>query len=324
MKKVFKVLGILVLLLVVCVAGVAVYIKTALPDVGDAPVMQVDITPERVSRGEYLANSVMVCMDCHSTRNWNEFSAPPVPGTLGKGGDRFDREMGMPGIFYARNITPAGLKDWTDGEVFRAITSGVSKDGRPLFPLMPHPAYGQLDEEDIKSVIAYLRTLPAIENEVPLPEVDFPFSYILNTIPKKPAFTKKPAETDTLAYGKYLITAASCVECHSPFEKGAPVFEKAFSGGRAFPMPTGTLYTSNLTPHETGIKNWTKEMFIERFKMYADSGRQHVPVKQGDFNTIMPWTMYANMKESDLGAIYAFLRTVPALENKVEKFVPRK
>lgn len=323
MKKVFKVLGILVLILLVTVGGIAVYIKQMLPDVGEAPNIKVMITPERVARGEYLANNVMVCMDCHSTRNWGEFSGPPVPGTTGKGGDRFDQKMGIPGIFYSRNITPAGIGDWTDGEVFRAITSGVAKDGRALFPLMPHPAYGQLDEEDIKSVVAYLRTLPAIKNEIPMPEPDFPFNYIINTIPKKASFAARPATSDSLAYGKYLITAAGCVECHSPVDKGQVIIEKAFTGGRAFEMPQGTLYSSNLTPHESGIGTWTKAAFIARFKQYADSSMKHIPVAPDDFNTIMPWTMYAGMKEEDLSAIYSYLHTLAPVDNKVTKFVKR-
>ena len=61
------------------------------------------------------------------------------------------------------NITPFRLKDWTDAEIYRAITSGVSKDGHPLFPIMPYPAYGTLDSEDIYSVIAYIRSIPSID-----------------------------------------------------------------------------------------------------------------------------------------------------------------
>ncbi|HYE56562.1 MAG TPA: cytochrome C, partial [Chitinophagaceae bacterium] len=156
MKKVFKILGILLLVILVAVAGLAAYVKFALPDTGPAPDMKVEITPERVKRGEYLANTVMVCMDCHSTRNWNVFSAPPVPGTLGKGGEKFDQTMGFPGTYYSANITPAGIGNWTDGEIFRAITTGVRKNGKPIFPVMPHHNYGKLDAEDIKSVIAYL------------------------------------------------------------------------------------------------------------------------------------------------------------------------
>ena len=137
MKRILKVLGILLLVVVLFAVGAIAYVTQALPDI-DAPAdLKVELTPERVARGEYLANSVCVCMDCHSTRDWNTFSGPLVPGTLGKGGEKFDETMNFPGTFYSRNVTPFGLKDWTDGEIYRAITSGVSKDGHPFFPVMP-------------------------------------------------------------------------------------------------------------------------------------------------------------------------------------------
>src|SRR5687768_11646792 len=143
MKKALKVVGIIVSVLLLTVAGLASYIKFGLPNVGPAPELKVEASAERIARGKYLANHVMVCMDCHSTRNWNEFSAPPVPGTLGKGGEVFDHKMGFPGVYYASNITPSGIGDWTDGEIFRAITSGVRKNDKPIFPVMPHKNYGQ-------------------------------------------------------------------------------------------------------------------------------------------------------------------------------------
>ena len=68
------------------VAGIASYVKFVLPNADPAPDLKVEITPERVERGKYLANHVLICMDCHSTRNYNELTAPLVPGTLGKGG----------------------------------------------------------------------------------------------------------------------------------------------------------------------------------------------------------------------------------------------
>jgi hypothetical protein len=80
------------------------------------------------------------------------------------------------------------------------------------------------------------------------------------------------------------------------------------------------LRSANITPHETGIGSWTEEMFLIRFKMYADSAYVLPSVTPGEFNTIMPWTMYGQMKREDLVAIYAYLRTVKPIENKVEKY----
>jgi mono/diheme cytochrome c family protein len=264
MKKFFKFLGILVLIILLAVAGVAAYVKLALPNVGDAPDLKVEATPERLQRGQYLANHVMVCMDCHSTRDWSLFSGPPVPGTLGKGGDVFNQTMGFPGKYYAPNITPSGIGNWTDGELFRAITTGVRKNGKPIFPVMPHHNYGRMDEEDIKAVITYIRSLPPVENQVPASESDFPMNFIINTIPSKATLAPMPPRTDVVAYGKYMATATSCGDCHTPFEKGQLVEEYFMAGGRVFEMPGGTLTSINLTPDkETGIGNWTKEMFMD-------------------------------------------------------------
>lgn len=72
------------------------------PKVDPADSLTIDYTPDRIERGAYLANHVTVCMDCHSVRDFSEFSGPPAPGTLGAGGDRFDHGMGLPGVFYAK------------------------------------------------------------------------------------------------------------------------------------------------------------------------------------------------------------------------------
>lgn len=184
MKKLLKIIGLLLVTVVVAIAGFLTYVKVALPDVGEAPVLKVEATPDRIERGRYLAHSVTVCLDCHSTRDWRKFSGPITPGTLGKGGDRFDESVGFPGVYFARNITPAGISRYTDGELYRVITTGVDKDGRSMFPVMPYLYYGKMDDEDIYSIIAFIRTLAPIENQVPESTSNFPMNFILNTIPQ--------------------------------------------------------------------------------------------------------------------------------------------
>lgn len=325
MKKVFKVLGIIVLLFIVLIAGGIGYVKTFLPNVGEPQDLKIELTPERVARGEYLANCVTLCMDCHAKRDWNIFTGPPVPGTQGAGGERFDQKLGFPGVFYSRNITPYRLKTWTDGEIFRAITTGVDKAGKPLMPVMPYHNYGKMDSEDIYAIIAYIRSLPEIKNDIAASEPDFPFSVIMHMIPKKAEPQKRPAETDPLAYGAYMVNAAGCGECHTKFDGKQLVAGTEFGGGRVFELPGGTLTTPNISPDmETGIGNWTKEAFIKRFKMYSDS--TYVPQKidfTKDFATIIPWMMYTHMKESDLAAIYDYLRTVKKQSNSVIKWKAR-
>lgn len=325
MKKGFKIIGILLLAIVLIGAGAITYITRALPDIPVQADLKVEITPERVARGEYLANHVCVCMDCHSTRDWNRFSGPLTPGTLGKGGEKFDETMNFPGTFYSRNITPFGLKTWSDGEIYRAITSGVSKDGHPFFPVMPYPNYNRMDNEDIYSIIAYLRGLPEQSGTPPASEAVFPVSVILHTIPEPAAPEKRPDPSDEVAYGRYMVNASGCGECHTKTVNGKKVGEP-FAGGFEFTMPTGAVNRSvNITPSENGgIGKWTKQQFIDRFKFYSDSGYVSPPVDwaKGEFQTVMPWTMYTGMTEQDLGAIYDYLRTVKAVDGVVERWTP--
>jgi mono/diheme cytochrome c family protein len=324
MKKLFRILGYTVLVILLLVAGLLIYLKTALPNVGDAPLLHIELTAQRIERGKYLANNVTACVDCHSTRDKTKFSGPLVPGTLGKGGERFDQKYGFPGIFYSKNITPSGIGRYTDGELFRVITTGVNKEGRAMFPVMPYHYYGQMDPEDIRCIIAYLRTLPSIENEVPASAADFPMNFILNSIPQKADPHPLPAPSDTLAYGAYMTTASGCIECHTPVKRGQIIPALAYSGGREFVFPDGSLVRSaNITPDKaTGIGNWTQEQFISRFALYADSNYTLPQTVPGGFNTIMPWTQYARMKKEDLATIYAYLRHVQPVQNPVEKFSP--
>ncbi len=326
MKKVFKYAGYVILVLILAVVGLLTYVKMALPNVGEAENLVIEYTPEMVERGRYLANSVSVCMDCHSTRDFTRFSGPLVEGTLGKGGDRFDQSIGMPGVFFPKNITPAGISRYTDGELFRVITSGVTKEGRPMFPLMPYPYYGRMAEEDIYSIIAYLRSLPPIENAVPDSEADFPVNFILHTIPEKGSPQPIPPKSDKVAYGKYLTNAAGCRECHTKDKQGQIIPELEYSGGREFKFPDGSACVSaNITPdRETGIGAWTSDLFVTRFKMYADSAFVLPDAAPGEFNTIMPWTMYAHMEQEDLEAIYSYLQTVTPMKNSVSKFTAAK
>ncbi len=326
MKKVFRILGYLVVLIIVIVAGLLTYVKLALPKVDAPENITFDYTAERIAHGDYLANHVTACMDCHSTRDYSKFSAPPINGTLGKGGEKFDQSAGLPGAFHARNITPAGIKRYTDGELFRLITTGVTKEGRAMFPLMPYTYYGKMDREDIYDIIAYIRSIPVIENEVLESIPDFPINFIINTIPKNAELTTRPEKSDMLAYGAYMTNASGCIECHTQVDKGQIIMEKSFAGGREFILPDGSIVrSSNITPDlETGIGKWSEQNFVQRFKLYSDSAYVNVDVAAGEFNTIMPWTMYAGMDEDDLKSIYAYLKSKPALPNPVDKFTGAK
>ncbi len=322
MKIAVRVILVILLVVVVLAGGLILYVKAALPHVGAPQDLSVQGTPGRISRGDYLANHVAACMDCHSQRDWSIYAGPSKPATFGGGGEKFGKEIGFPGTLYSSNITPYALGSWTDGELYRAITTGENKDGKALFPLMAYHAYGRMDPEDIMSIIAYVRTLPAVKNDIPVRELDFPLNLLVNTFPSKSVPEKKPDSNNIMAYGRYLTTMADCVECHSKVNKGRRVEGSEYGGGRTFDFPNGTVVTSaNITPDkETGIGNMDRTLFIRKFRQYADSSYQPKRVGPDNFNTPMPWIAYSKMQEKDLAAIYAYLQTLKPIHNVVKTF----
>ncbi len=130
-------------------------------------------TPERIARGEYLANGASHCFLCHSVRDWSKPGAPPIESKKGAGAIFLDQEGFR---IVIPNITPdkgTGAGTWTDDMLAWAIREGVGHDGRALFPLMLYQSFRNFSDEDIASIVVYLRTLPAVHNKLPkrlLPE----------------------------------------------------------------------------------------------------------------------------------------------------------
>lgn len=324
MKKFLKYLF---LVIFITILGGYLYLRFGLPNVSPAENITIEVSPDQIERGKYLANHVMLCVDCHSERDFNYYAGPIKEGTFGAGGESFNHDLGFPGTIISKNITPAALKTWTDGEIFRALVSGVSKDGNPLFGVMPFQNYAQLDRADLYAVIAYIRTLDPIEKVHPETELDFPVNLIMRTIPKdEKVESKRPSPDNKLAYGKYIFTAASCAECHSQRDKGDIIPELENAGGVEFKFPDGNIVRSaNLTSDkETGLGNWTEEAFIARFKAFSDSVYSPQKLHEGQVNTIMPWLKYAGMTNQDLSALYAYLQNLSPIKNEVVKFSPSK
>jgi cytochrome c553 len=279
-----------------------------------------DSLKAKVERGSYLANHVAMCMGCHSERDITKFALPLVAGKEGGGHVMpFGKAEGVPGEVTPPNITPFALKDWTDAEIVRAVTQGINKKGDTLFPLMPYHSFSRLVKDDIDAIVAYIRTLKPVESVMPARKLEITPS-MFGPLPENTLATnKKPDPSDKVKYGEYLITAAICGECHTPMGPQGPDFSKAYSGGFLFDIGIFKVTVGNITPDSaTGIGTWTEEAFVQKFKTNAaQTAKGENP---GKFNTIMPWSMYAGMKEEDLKAIYAYLRTVPPITNKVEKW----
>jgi mono/diheme cytochrome c family protein len=298
-RRILKVLGYVVGVVLVLILLVLLYVLFAFPK-SEAPLdITVERTPERIERGRYLFHHVTQCADCHAVgdeigkENWVEWV----------------QEEGSP--FFPPNITPAALGDWTDGEIARAISSGIRKDGKALFPAMPYENYVHLTRGDLESLVAYVRTLEPIAVEHPRERLGLPFSVIARLLPRPAHPVDRPLGRGP-EHGQYLTTIGGCAFCHIP---GFPPFQehdKAFQGGNDFGDDEWIIRPANLTPDSaTGLGTWTKERFVARFRGVA--GRvSRVPVPGGGEGpeSPMPWSGFAGMSEEDLGSIYDYLRTL--------------
>lgn len=320
MTRLLKLL--LTLIIIVAAAGLAGvgYLFAKYPSVPAAETVTIERTPERLARGEYLVRHVVVCLECHSERDMAKYSGPVKPGTEGMGGEFMgDATLKV----YAKNITPAAIGNWTDGEVIRAFTEGVTPKGEALFPMMPYPHFASLDRADVEAIVAYIRTLKPITNAVPARTLPFPLPLVVRTMPAAAHPQTRPDPKDRWRYGKYLVNAAVCSDCHSPQDsQGQLIPGREFSGGMEFPLPGGgVVRAANITPEaNTGIGSWTEEQFVQKFKGFAAAAPRDLTRAEQRENSMMPWTAYAGMTEDDLKAIYNYLRYVKPVRNTVTKF----
>jgi mono/diheme cytochrome c family protein len=315
MKKFSAIVG---SLLLVAVLGITAFFSS-LPRSAPPSADPVEVTPARLARGEYLFNAVLGCPVCHSERDFSLFGAPPVQpfgggracAEPGKPLPGLAESGGLPGTICFRNITPhaTGIGAWSDGEVLRAMREGVDRDGNALFPIMPAFIYRNLSDEDARAVLTYVRTLEPVDNPLPETDVNFPVSWLIRLLPEPlEGPVKHPMESDPVAYGQYLATVARCAFCHSPRDsrsrQAIEGFE--FAGGVAFQGGEGLLYSTNLTTHPAGLDDMSVDEFIALFRRETDPGAEEL--------NLMPWTYFGNMTDADLGAIYAYLQTVAAVE----------
>lgn len=285
-----------------------------------APVEVTPTTDEaRLARGKYLAEAVMACGACHARRDWRFFAGPAVEGSEFAGSGDLARTEGFSEkfSFWAPNLTPHHLASWTDGELARAIVFGQAKDGHGLFPYMPYFEYREaLAKDDLSALVAWLRTLPAVPGKAPGPR-RFPMpGFVLDGLPEARVLREKAPQPGAPEYGRYLTEIAGCMGCHTKADRRGVPSGPAYAGGREFPVPApggGTVKSANLTPHDTtGLGKWTKEVFIARFRARSLDALRAQPVGAGASNSVMPWWAWARLRDEDLGAIYDFLRTLPA------------
>ena len=255
-----------------------------------------------VERGEYLVRGIAGCGNCHTPMGPDGFvMEQELGGRLVEDVEAFTA--------YAPNITPGGrVAQWSDEELARAIREGIRPDGTIIGPPMPYAMYRGLGDEDLKAIVAFLRTVPAVDNVVPASTY---------RIPLPPAYgppvesVTAPERGVTVAYGGYLAgPVAHCMECHTPMGPQGPMLDTHLgAGGFEFHGPWGTSIASNLTSHEDGLAAYgdadLAKMITEGIR--PDGSRMNPPMPYGHFKAFTP---------DDLQAVILYLRSLPPIPDQ--------
>lgn len=301
-----KILGLAGVALLLLVAAALVNFYVLHPKARAAPDFRAAASPEAIERGRYLAHHVLGCVSCHSPIDEERPGDFIVEDALLSGREFPVVPEMLPGKLTAPNLTPdreTGVGAWTDGEIARAIREGVSRDGRPLFPMMNYGQFRHLTDEDTLAVIAYVRSVPSIRKSLPPSAIDFPVSMFIRLAPEPLEGPPSPWPNEPLERGRVLLKVMGCVDCHTPMERGQPLEGMDLAGGNAFSGPFGVVYSANITSHPAaGIGAYSdedlKRVFLE--------GRS----KAGHSLWVMPWSATMGLHEDDLLALIAALREV--------------
>ena len=268
-----------------------------------------------VERGNYLVNTIMACGNCHSPR---DAGGNIIAEKALSGGLTFPTPVF---IATAPNITPdreTGIGSWSDAEIKRALVEGMRPDhghlaGVPLAAIMPANFYKALLPDDLDAIVAYLRTVKPVRNEVPDPVYKAPVHR--DPYPDAEAGFNKATFTDPVRRGAYLVTVGHCMECHAARTRGVSDYQNGLGhGGRVFPplpgSPEGTpdSVAANITSDSTaGIGAWSD----------GEIGRAVAQGIARDGHALKPpmaFAFYAGLKAADLADIIAYLRTLPPLQ----------
>jgi mono/diheme cytochrome c family protein len=289
MRKVLKwigiVLGGLIVLLLLAVVGLSMAGGSRLGKTRDVQAEAITIPTDEaaLARGAHLADAA--CKSCHGANlSGSPILADPAIGTV-----------------YAANITGLG-ETHSDADLVRAIRHGVDQDGRQLI-IMPAESFIHFSEEDLGALIAHLKTVPKVENDVPEPELTFMGRVLLGAglfgdpfaaeyIDHDQPFHPMPPVGANVAYGEYL--ARFCMACH-----GADL-----AGGQ--PADPESPPAPNLTPGgELGA--WTEEDFLAAIRTGVTPSRQLDPA-------FMPWESFGKFEDEELQGIWIYLQSLPPRE----------
>jgi hypothetical protein len=320
MKFGLRIVLILVIVLIICIGVVAVKVLGPRAFLGprSRPLTSrtFDVTPARLQRGRYLA-TVVGCLYCHSPHDWSKRDDPILPGMIGAGQQLPYADL--PGKVFAPNLTPdkeTGAGNWIDDMLARSIREGIGHDGRALFGIMPFAHYRNMPDEDLASIVVYLRTLPPVKNPVPKTEIIFPVNYIIRNDPQPiTSPVPSPDVSDPVKRGRFLVNVIGCADCHTPVDNHhVPIVGMEFSGGQVFRVPWGTVASANLTPDPTGIPYYDEAMFIKAMRTGTVGARE--------LSKTMPWSVLGNMTDEDLAGMFAYLKTLKPVRHRVDNSQP--
>jgi mono/diheme cytochrome c family protein len=262
-----------------------------------------------VERGAYLTNTIMACGNCHSPRDANGafMSEKAFSGGLTITTPAF--------VATAPNITQdreTGIGDWSDAEIKRALVEGVRPNhghlpGVTLAAVMPASFYKALLPEDLEAIVAYLRTVKAVQSTVDQPEYRMPVHR--QPYPDAEKGFAKSDFSDSVRRGAYLVTIGHCMECHSTWSAGVSDFKDGLGhGGRKFGSTIVKGLPDTVVPNITsdpvaGIGAWSDAEI-------ARAIRQGIARDGHRLNPPMAYPFYAGLSDADTTDIIAYLRTL--------------
>jgi len=314
MKFLKILLSLVAIIIVIAIAGTSYIHFSGIPRYEAVkPDYHVTVTPEKLVRGKKL--TLTLCALCHTNLNTGLLTGQrmlDVPAEFGK--------------IYSQNITQDktyGIGSWTDGELLYLLRTGIKRDGQYSPPYMAK--LGHMADEDIESIIAFLRSDDQLVAAAAVPDTVCEPSFLtkfLCRVAFKPLKmpTQKIAMPDTanaVELGRYLTFNFDCYACHSADFKTMNVEHPELSvgymggGNKPLDMEGNVVLTSNITPdQETGIGNWTEEQFVKALKYGLVDGKPALRY---------PMVPFVHLTDSEAKAIFAYLKTIPPIKNKVER-----
>jgi mono/diheme cytochrome c family protein len=275
-----------------------------------------------VARGDYLVNHVAACSDCHTPRTAT--GAPDMTQFLA-GAECFVK-LPSGDCLHSRNLTndETGLKNRTDDEIKAMIRDGVrptATGDEPLSPVMPYYVFHNMTDDDLNAIVAYLRTVPAVEHAVPRSDAAFEVPAPADPLDLDaiPTPDKDFPEHASALRGRYLAAQAGvCIECHTKHVMDAVPLDMTmlFAGGEEFDigLPVVPISANITSDEDTGIGTWSVADIVKAVKGGIDDegNRLCPPMPAG------PMGAFGGLTDEDATDIANYLKSLPAIANAID------